>query len=383
MSTNVCLVLALIAQPTGPGLSADQFERIVRAEQGKIKDFALIYEGEYQFVGPRDIIKGHDPEGFGRQYQGLYYYRNDGAELIDVYTSGLSPTSLTVRYKKSVLRDPSKNQVMFSQAKMISDLGVEETTSSPGDAAMLSGPESPYALLFLSLFRSIEHFQEWGFEFQSWDIIDGRKCARIKLNWGPGTTNWYYRMWIDIGRGCHPIRVEYYREGRMTFRLDQVELKRFVLTEGGEVWLPVKGRIEGFEWARKPYSEPVTREEISVVNGSVLLNQGLTDVTFKVGPTPKTPVTTRLEQHAAGLPLRKAFLSLKPDPPHRADSEGIQQELDAMLKTADGQAERLEASSAARASWNGTTILQYVLITFGSVVVLASGAILLLSRRSR
>ena len=177
MSINVCFVLALLAQPTGPGLSADQFERIVRAEHGKIKDFSLIYEGEYRFVGPRDIIKGRDPEEFGHQYQGLYYYRNDGAELIDIYTSGLKPTSLTIRYKKSVLREASKNQVMFSQTKMISDLDVEETKSYPGDATMLSGPESPQAFLFISLFHAIEHFERWGFEFQEWETLEGRRCA--------------------------------------------------------------------------------------------------------------------------------------------------------------------------------------------------------------
>ena len=143
------------------------------------------------------------------------------------------------------------------------------------------------------------------------------------------------------------MKVEDYREGRMTFRLDHVDLKRFELTDRGEVWLPVRGRIEGFEWALKPYVEPVTREEISVVDGSVLLNQGLTDATFKVGPTPKTPIATRLEQRAAGLPLRKAFVSQKSEPRRRADFEGIQQELDARVKTADGQAERLEASSPA------------------------------------
>ena len=272
---------------------------------------------------------------------------------------------------------------MFSQTKMISDLDLEESKSYPGYAAMLSGPESPQSLLYISLFHLIDNFQTWGYEFQTWDILDGRECARIKLKWSPGGSDWYHLMWIDLGRSCHPVKVEDNRRGRMFQRLDRVELKRFELPDHGEVWLPVKGLMEGFEWAEKPYDEPVTREEISVVDGSVLLNQGLTDATFKVGPTPKTPVTTRLEQRGAALSLRQAFVSQKREPRRRADLEGIQQKLDSMLKTADEQADRLEASSPARDSWNSTTVFQYVMIALGTTAVAASGAILLLSRRAR
>ncbi len=356
----------------------------MRAEHAKIQDFSLIYEGNSQFVGTRDVLNGKDPRQFGKQYQGLYYYRSDGAELIDVYTSGLRETSLTVRYKKSVLRDPAKNQVMFSQTKMISDLDVEESMTRPGYPAMLSGPESPQALLFISLFHSIPSFQTWGYEFQTWEVLDGRRCARIKLKWVPGPTDWYHLMWVNMGRGCHPVRIEDSRGGRMVARLDHVELKRFELPDHVEVWMPVKGRIEGFEWAQKPYEEPVTREDISVVDGSVSLNQGLSDAVFKVGPTPKTPVTTRLEGRSGGLSLRKAFLSIKRDPkPRRANFEGVQKKLDTMLKAADSQTEKLEASSPARQPWNGVAVFQYVAVALGSLSVLAAGVMLFRSRGRR
>lgn len=377
------LVLVMLAQASGGGMSADQFERLVRAEHAKIKDFSLIYEGRYEFVGPRDLIKGKDARAFGTQYQGLYYYRNDGAELIDVYTSGLEETSLTVRYKKSVLRDASKNQTIFSQTKMISDLDLEESISSPGYPSMLSGPQSPQSLIFISLFHSIPSLQGWGYEFQDWETIDGHRCARIKLKWAAGATNWHHVMWIDTARGCHPLKIEDHREGPMFRRLDQVELKRFELPDHTEVWMPVKGRFEGFEWAEKPFDEPVTREQISVVDGSVLLNQGLADAVFKVGPTPKTPVTTRLERRAGDLALRQAFVNQNHEPPRRTDPEGTQKRLDAMLEAADSQSEQLRASSPARETWSRTAILQYATVGLGSVAVLVAGVIYFRSGRRR
>ncbi len=290
---------------------------------------------------------------------------------------------MTVRYKKSVLRDAPKNQVMYSHTKMVSDLDLEESSSSPGSSSMLSGPESPQSLIFISLFHSIPNFPKWGYEFQGWEMVEGHRCARIKLKWAEGETAWHHLMWIDTARGCHPLKIEDHRDGPMFQRLDQVELKRFELPDHAEVWMPVKGRLEGFEWAMKPYGEPVTRETISVVDGSVLLNQGLSDAVFKVGPTPKAAVTTRLERRAGDLALRKAFVALKPAPPRRTDPAGVQKQLDAMIEAADSQSEQLQASSPARESWSRTTILQYAAVGIGSVAVLIAGVIFLRSRGRR
>jgi hypothetical protein len=382
---TVCagLALTLLAQAPEGGMSADQFERLVRAEHAKIKDFALIYEGRNEFVGSPDLIKGKDPKAFGSEYQGLYYYRSDGAELIDAYSIGLEETSLTVRTKKSVFPSGPKGQMTFTETKMVSDLDMEETSSSPGSSSMLSGYQSPQSWIFISDFHSIPNFREWGFEFQGWEMVGDRRCARIKLKWAPGDTKWHHLMWIDVARGCHPLKIEDHRDGPMFQRLDQVELKRFELPDHTDIWMPVKGRIEAFEWAMKPSEQPTTRETISVVDGSVLLNQGLTDSVFKVGPTPKTPVTTRLERRAGDLPLRKAFLSLKREPPRRTDPAGVQKRLDTMLEAADEQSEQLQASSPAREPWSRTTMLQYAVVGLGSVAVFIAGVILFRSRGRR
>jgi hypothetical protein len=358
MASTLCVSCMLLAANSRAEISAESFHQLIKNENSKIKDLSLIYEGDFRWVGPLGILRGA-PEDFGRRFQGIFLYRSDGAELLDVYTKVYRESAMVLRFKKSIIKGT------YTSSQMVSDLAMEEYSSQPGSSSILGGPDSPHLLIYYWFFSGIENIVDWGYEFLGWEAIEGSKCLKAKLLWMPNQEEYHHIFWFDLEHGCNPVKIENYKGPNLIARVDQIQLQGFLNPAGKTVWLPVKGRLEGFRWENKQYSEPVMRTEISVLNRSVLLDQGLGDAAFKIGTTSTTHSTRQLSQKVSALSLRQAYQDAVKKTPAHSDVTGTSENLQSLLREADAQASLLEAPAPSRSTWNGTTVWQSVLTVLG------------------
>lgn len=352
--------LVLIGQASDTEVDGKQFGRLMQGLHGDIQDVSLVFEGNLDFLGPDSWMKGK-PEKVEFGFQGTYAYRNDGSRILERYDIPASSDDASSRkliigfdgqYKNATILPDSKNQVSFG----------EESQDSAMAFVDLASPER---ILYLAYFRKLEDPVSCNYQYQGWEDVDGHRCLRVQLDFGPGSdpqneNRPYLRFWIDVTRGGHPLKVEFFWSSSLQGRVENIQLDRFQLPDGKEVWFPVRGEDHSFIWEGESLSRPTFRETYAVVTSSVQFNQGLKDERFSEfwkGTTFETPELKR---------TRDIFDST---PPFRTDPAGVQERLDKWLIEADKQSEQLEASSSARAPWKPTAVLQVGFTALGLCLI--------------
>lgn len=336
----------------GQSYAPEDLVKLVQAQIAPLKDVGFVYEGKVQWIGPKSLL-GTDLEGFGREFQGTYLYRNDRSALLDVFNKDLHAGSEILRSKQSLLggRMESVRNALDERTTPDKSRGVKIGT---GSMESFTSEISPH-LFFWTWWLSLLHdLQKWGYEFQGWEDVDGRSCLRFQLNrvFGPERSQLEFkRYWIDMERNATILKVEFFQKGKFSSRIDQVKVMR-VATGGNEsFWLAVGARSQGFVWNGQSYSEPVQETLMYVVNGSILVNSGLPDAIFTVSRNAGLPTSGELQKlrmAASNLPLAKEFEANPPLSRPKTDPASVRESIETRLAEADKQAEQLQASSPSR-----------------------------------
>ena len=373
MMTVSLLLVNLMLLVEQPAVSAEQFQRLIQARHENVKDFSLTYEGETRWKGPPRILD-QTADQFGNRFQGFDFYRNrDAAELTEIYSSNFTVPSTVFIRKKSHLKGKSELLSLSPDQKKVNlGVGIVTGNGSPGG---LSGPDSPHPLIYYWYFASMVDPAEKGYQFDGWEEVDGHRCLRVQFNTGRGrkvSDQNFRRYWIDMERGGHPLRVEFYHNGKLSSRTDRIQLSEVSQDGGSPVWFPIVGVLEGFEWEDSFYSSPVLREDIAVVHASVRINQGLDDAVFKIADVgrPSPPAVARQERAGASLALPDKFAKTDPAPVPRTDPASVRTRLQKQLAEAEAQAKDLQGPLVARSSaWSGLVLAQTMLGVAGLILL--------------
>ncbi len=362
------VILSLCGQTATPLDDATQFLQVMEGLHSDIHDLSLVCEGWTKFVGPDRLMRGR-PKSFDDRFQAEYAYRNDGSAFLDLYRHRQVNGVSFSRTKTALLRD------RLEQLQHVPDNARDplRVPAQHGGPASLDLPESPQRIFFTWFFNDLKNRRN-NYQFVGWETVDDRQCAHVVIDLtprAPENRKLLFHFWIDMERGGHPLKIERYDGKDLTMRTHEIRLERTSPSQGAEVWLPISGVTESFGWGNDYYDEPIFRETIFVLRGSIRLNQDLPDRVFSVDWNNSTTRSPGLDS------MRREFESLAtrpPDPPRRTDPQAVREELDRRLAEADRQAEMVEASSTARTRWSWTTILQ---IGFGLLGVgLIVGALL-------
>ncbi len=375
---NILFVLVLAGiWGDDPGVSGEQFAQLVRAQTASLKDLAVFYEGELKWVGPVEK-SGVDPDAFAEDFQGSYVFRRDGACLLDVYVKDRRPTSSVIHRKVAHLGGKVERLQMSADAKQSThpERFLRQGHGGPGS---LSGPQTPYILFHTWHLLDPSFPVAWGYEFQGWEAVDGRRCLRFQVKRrpnAPADDPNFERYWVDVERNCSVLRAEYYNGSKLSARIDEVALLACHLSEKEVYWVPVRARMRGFEWNGEFQAEPFCEETIRVVDGSALLNQGLPDLIFSVKRSsglPQRGELERLRSRASHSSLERQFQSASATPKNRTDPASISKRIDERLAQADQQAKQLEASSPARETWSWSLVWQLLSAALGTVLLVGAG----------
>ncbi len=345
-----------IAQAPAPEVGPDQFLRLMRGLHAEYRDVAFIYEGTYSHLdhgltGERATVKS--------SYQGYFAARDDGAALYDVFIREADdPEGIVLRNTYAIL-----DGAMVRLGRTVGQrAGVPEEGKAGG--GVLGQSMSAGRLNRTWYFQALEDPAALHYEFQGWEEVDGHRCLRVQLDYmqmpGPMLPERHVlRFWIDMERGGHPLKVEHWQGETLWYRTDDVRLDQVPTADRKTVWLPVKGRTQQFtDSDLKQVDEPVARETYSVAFGTARINAGLPDEVFSVNWKGGLPDSAELKR------LRET-----PAPAPRNDPQGVQERLDATLAKADAQADRLEASSAARETWDAGSLWSIGLAAFGILLI--------------
>jgi len=339
---------------------------------GQPHDVTFAYEGGVR-AGEGARAADASLNGYGRDYQGRYSLRSDGAEFLDLYERGLTDDD---RQSHSLLQ----NLGGTSSVTVIPDLKRLIAQPPPGKSkssgrarpTTLSRTGCPDRILYLWYFQGLTDPTSMRYEFQGWEDVDGRRCLRVELDSqasGRPEDRDRFRIWIDMERGGHPLKLDQLREARVFARTRNVRLQPFQDTNGTSVWLPVSGQFETFIWLSKAekrivyYPDPVLVETYAVINGSVVLNRGLSDADLALG------------SNATKYGEFKDFKGFQNERPRsvRTDPKGVQNRLDESLADADSKAGRLEASAPERIFWNWSNVFSVGFPVLGVALLAFAG----------
>jgi hypothetical protein len=363
MMSIILLSVSVLAQSVSSEVDAAQFARLTQGLLSRFQDVTLVYEGG---------LLRTDNEDERMTYQGLYSFRSDGATLLDLYSR---PADLSKMHNRRINAILNKKLNALYQ---VPDRGYTQPDTSGGGAGVLNFPTSPERILYLWYLQTLGDPDAYGYEFQGWEYVDGHRCLRAQLSviakrkWGTWRGDKpYIRLWIDVERGGHPLKVEFLRGSNLYMRSDKIQLGREALPDGTMAWFPLSGETNSFTTPSKTggdeyHSSPVYRETYAVVDGSVRLNQGLPDTYFTVDRKNATFADremTRLKQELDATPQ---------PPPMRTDPASVKQRIGKLLAEADRQSRRLEASSAARQAWGMATFIQYLSGSIGFLLLLGA-----------
>jgi hypothetical protein len=332
-------------------VDAEQFASTITSLHSPYKDVSLIAEGRCTFVGSQE----HTQNAY--DYQTLYVYRSDIAIFQDLFITRSDPSGMLQRTTSAYIRGT------VDEFERWLDQNKGQRASWSCGPTHFSRTGSPSMFFFLWYFAYVKDPQLYGYESRGWEEIDGHNCLRIRLFLNkilagakPGQ-RYYELFWIDMERGGQVLKHEV-RKGDDTLvrRIDKIELELMTAEDGMSLWIPVAGESNTFSSDGKVSS----RETYRVVQGTVLLNQGITDEKFSVDWDWVNPGET-----ADMKTLRSKKVSLPAKEKFAIDPASVERRLNRLLAQADSQAERLEASSAARQTWGWAQILQVTCVLIG------------------
>jgi hypothetical protein len=203
---------------------------------------------------------------------------------------------------------------------------------------------------------------EYSYRCLGWAEVDQRRCLAIELATIPKTPSgirMINRYWVDLSRGCHPLRYEVLRGETLLLRSLDIGLTELPIPNNRRVWIPIRGRFLSYLSGPAQYAaDPTFEETYAVVAHTVQLNQGLPDSTFTLdhSVTPKSARLVKLKTDFSTSRENARVKTLqKSTQPHVSPKvlqvSATQETTDRLLAEADDQAIALEASAPSRESW--------------------------------
>ncbi len=380
-AASLALVLASVARGD-VGIDSRAVFALFERYRSSFHDVSFLHEGTLARGGP-----GANESQSANRFQTYYAYRSaDGATLLDVFGYGRTDRPLS-RTIFAILHDRAEflNASPDSQSVPVARREPVTKPGGPGTLAITTSPETIFLPWYFSwLGEAPEHEPE----IQGWEIIDGHRCLRIRMLKQPKSLlkGWvgelpYIQLWVDLERDGYPLRWEFYAGNVLQSRVQISHLERMILPSGRHLWFPATGKswiyVGNLSKDRREFStkEPQSIGVHQILLNTVKFNQGLGDRFFSVKNHAKVADDEGLRRLQRQLESRTEPRAERPP----SDAEGRQRQLDKALEEADRQADRLEASSAARA---GPGWSEWTAIGLGVTgVVLLGGAFLLYRRR--
>ena len=263
-------------------LTGSQIVKLVSALQSDIRDVYCLYEGDLRFVGPKTLMP-EDPSPIDYRYQGEYLYRNDGSTLVNLYRKGFLFDSPFIHSTSSLFHGELSRLVRNPDSKRKKT--PPDVSSGPGAFDVTASAER---FTFLWLFRSLlsaDDDNDKNLKWKGWEDLDGSKCLVFEADSTPSASpaaRNTVRFWVDMQRGGNPLKVQEFIGGSLLTERRDIKLLRWKTRDGKAVWFPIGATVESFKWGNDFYKEPVIRETIYVVDGSIQINKGLRDSDFSV-----------------------------------------------------------------------------------------------------
>ena len=360
--------LLFIGQVDPPRIPVDQLRELIRTKSAPLKSLVFIFDGRSRFVGDPQDASGN-PRTYDHDMNGTFLYRSDRSALCDVYATNFS-SGKVVRKRTSILRFQMEAADDLLDAKQ--KLEPYEIQKYRGSLTTLQPRYAPIDLFLVWDLETVLDELVHEAEVEGWDMVDGRNCLRIRVCT-------FFKMdrtedsdrerdkrfyWLDLERNAQVLREEYYSHGNLAARIDQVRLVERQLEDKTTYWLPVASRRQGFRMGgpEERYSkEPVYEQTFAVVAGSEQFNLNLPDSLFSVLRDAAYPTPKELASIAARVDageLARKFKQQEPPPPYRTDPVSVRRRIEDGLAEANRQSKELEASSPARETWSGTTLIQ-------------------------
>jgi hypothetical protein len=371
VATLAVMMIAAVGDPPQPDSRTifAQWETYCSA----FKDVAFVYEGTMKNLGSKE----HDPDA-ERTFQGYYAFRNDGATLIDVFDdlgAGGRPGS---RQLFSLL--DGRMETLDASPDFLPRVRDREPVAANGGAGSLNRPNAPERIFLAWFLHAKCDPTEYELQPQGWEDIEGHRCLEARMPGLPRSQahQWqgeppFYRLWLDPERGCYPLRWEYSSGGEeIGMRIEILHLERVALPDGRLLWFPREGRTwtyGGTDENGRPVTkkEPTYLETHRILTGTVTFDQGLNDAFFSVKRHALVASHEDLKTLQRELERAPVKIPAKAIP---SDPESVRKRLDESLAEADRQAQRLEASSAAREGAGWGDILPWGLGITGGLILL-------------
>ncbi|CAN5771955.1 hypothetical protein BH23PLA1_BH23PLA1_21860 [soil metagenome] len=340
----ICSLLCMIPEPVPQGESMDaaQFLRVIKGLQSKFEDQTFVFEGEHRFIGPKHLLN-NPKDNPGVNFQGLYAQRFDNsAGLLDLFQTPLEADQAISRTITVVL--DGKGSRLSQHAK---DNNAQVRELSNGTLSALSGPLSAHFFNYISFFQIADENYYAGREFQVLGThrIDRRPCLLVQYG-SPSVVVKperiamdFKRLYIDLERDGHPVRLEQFFDGKLVSRTD-MRLGEVEFANGGRGWFPMGGEVKYYNWEGTISSSPFFVSRAAVVPSSLVINSGLQDDVFSIDQDRQGRYSNELKE------TYRKFRETKPRV-IRTDYPSVQAELDQKLAEADRQSRQIDASAAA------------------------------------
>jgi hypothetical protein len=357
--------LLLLAQAgAADKMDAAQFSKILATLHSPIRDVELISEGEYRAINETDPDREAKAAKTDMILQANYVYRSDGRVYLDAYEKLISDNSSMSHRTFSLVGSELETRIVAGSfqkqpAPTQKDFGASGSIDNK--------PGSPGRFLFLNFWREelANHPDLPGYVFDGWESLDGHECLKITLNQSPGGEQ-KSEFWIDMNRGGHVLRQDFYTANVLWYRKHKIELAQVKLPDGVSIWFPIRGVFDTFLNGKGPTTKPVIHEVDGVVEGSLVFNQGLPDDRFTVdwdGKKASTAGYSAMKERFAEIPTKND------QPIVRRDAASVRKSQEEKLAEVERKAEALDASPTSQRSWNGTTIWQSILTVVGIVAL--------------
>lgn len=366
MNCSILVLLAMLKMLviTTQVDEARAFLQIIEAQTIHDVDFYLEYEGQFKFpvLSDQKINKLAD-DGIYNSYSGSFRYRNERAAIVDIFHK-VAPRNELSRQTLATFGGRSE---VFSR---------NDASGSQGGKIVASHPEQfvfpgSYGRIFLiSKLKGLLQDSRNHFTLEPSQMFNKRSCEVVSLVRGEGTLAEVSHYWIDLERGGHPIKMEIYRDGKLSSRT-VVRLDAFANPGKEDVWIPVSGICESFRGTTKEtaddfYSYPSNVEEMEVVRTTVVFEKSTSDDKFKIKFNRGTFISDQLR----GAEYEFGQVTTT-QPTTRAQAEA---NLRALLTSAQEQKTVLDASSSYYdgASW----VVGYLPLLFCGMGFIAVSVIL-------
>ncbi len=307
-----------------------------------LRDVEFIYAGEQRllFRDQKSYPK------LDRSFLGNYVYRADGAGYLELY-------------EKLTRGEPE----LFYGSKAMLGWEVVEAQWNPGRKPMpgwplqrpggsqaIGGPEAIFLLPFWEELKRNPAL--WKVQSKGLVDLNGHSTVLLDIDKYPDTKlapalKITQRIWLDLNRGGHVLRLEAYQGRHLSYRMDGIELEQFEALDKETIWLPVRGTYHSYRHLDDFRDDPVLEAEYHLVRESVAINQNLSNSRFNITWDGVRRGAEQFNQ------MRREFDASPPKLPPPivrlpSDPESIRKYQASQLEEADLQGQRLNASPDGR-----------------------------------